>query len=270
MSTVLEKQKDKEEVSDKVREIYSFTVETKEKVKTTEVEERKNDKGEVEKVEVTKEIEAEVPYRIVLKQPNRREMEEAELEYSIEMSRCIKQGILTKAMLSKKYSDSGGLMAEEDAKNLSRMYMKFAELTTDLTRLTTKNNQTEADTKKIREKSGKLGEIRKEIVDMETGYASLFNHTADSRAANKAVTWYLLNLSYMRKNEEDELEPIFKGETFADKVDEYYRLEESGSELYHIISSKIATYISYWYYSAGAVTDEDFENLQRDLERDDE
>ena len=65
---------------------------------------------------------------------------------------------------------------------------------------------------------------------METNYASLFNHTADSRAANKAVTWYLLNLSYMRRDEEEEVEPIFKGETFSDKVDEYYRLEKSGSE----------------------------------------
>ena len=64
-----------------------------------------------------------------------------------------------------------------------------------------------------------------------------------------------------------EVEPIFKGETFSDKVDEYYRLEESGSELYHLISSKIATYISYWYYSAGAVTDKDFEKLQEDIDK---
>ena len=58
-------------------------------------------------------------------------------------------------------------------------------------------------------------------------------------------------------------------ETFQDKVDEYYRLEEAGSELYHLISSKIATYISYWYYSAGAVTEQDFNKLQKDIEEGD-
>ena len=97
----------------KLREVYSFTVDKVEKVKVTETEERKNEDGTTEEVEVTKEVEEPVPYRVIIKQPNRREMEEAELEYSIEMSKCIKQGILTKAMLSKKYSDSGGLMAEE-------------------------------------------------------------------------------------------------------------------------------------------------------------
>jgi hypothetical protein len=265
MTTVLENKK--EEKTDSIREIYSFTVEQTEKVKVTELEERENEGGTKEKVEITKEIDQAVPYRVILKQPNRREMEEAELEYSIEMSRCIKQGILTKAMLSKKYSDSGGLMAEEDAKDLSRLYMKFAELTNDLTRLTTKPSKTKREEEKISEQAGKLGEVRKQIVDMETSYASLFNHTADSRAANKAVTWYLLNLAYMRRDEEEGMEPIFKGETFQDKVDEYYRLEESGSELYHLISSKIATYISYWYYSAGAVTEKDFKQLQEDIEK---
>ncbi|MBN86367.1 MAG: hypothetical protein CL885_02455, partial [Dehalococcoidia bacterium] len=65
---------------------------------------------------------------------------------------------------------------------------------------------------------------------------------------------------------EDELTPIFKGETFQDKIDEYYRLEESGDEIYDLLASKLSTYMSYWYYSAGAVTDEDFEGLQRDMD----
>ena len=124
----------------------------------------------------------------------------------------------------------------------------------------------EKDKERIKKLSGRLGETRKEIVDMESNYASLFNHTADSRAQNKAVTWYLLNLSYLRRDNEDHTEPIFKGETFDDKIDEYYRLEEEGSELYDIISSRLATYISFWYYSAGAVTDDDFQNLQKDMD----
>ena len=59
---------------------------------------------------------------MILKEPNRRQIEEADMEYSIEMSQCVKRGILTKAMLAKKYSDSGGLLAEQDAKNLSKKY----------------------------------------------------------------------------------------------------------------------------------------------------
>ena len=129
-----------------------------------------------------------------------------------------------------------------------------------------KQKKTDKDVERIKKLSGQLGETRKEIVNMETNYASLFNHTADSRAQNKTVTWYLLNLSFLRRDNEESTEPIFKGETFQDKVDEYYRLEEEGSELYDIISSKLATYVSFWYYSAGATSGEDFENLQKDID----
>tara|TARA_Y100000004_G_scaffold49100_1_gene54061 strand:+ start:1777 stop:2592 length:816 start_codon:yes stop_codon:yes gene_type:complete len=265
---LLEKSSEAAEESDSpsIREVYSFTIEQNEKVKITETETRKNQDGEEEQVEVTKEVDQAVPYRIIIKQPNRREMEEAELEFSIEMSRCVKQGILTKAMLAKKYSDSGGLMPEEDAQALTRLYMKFGEYSNELGRLNTKSSKTAKDKEKVKDLSGKLGETRKEIVNVETNYASLFNHTADSRAANKAVTWYLLNLSYIRKDDEDDVEMIFKGDTFQDKIDEYYRLEEEGSEIYHTISGKLATYISYWYYSAGAVVSADFEKLQEDID----
>ena len=169
-------------------------------------------------------------------------------------------------MLAKKYSDSGGLMSEDDATALSRAYIKFGECTTELTRLTSKSSQTDKDKDKIKILSGRLAETRRGIVDMESSYASLFNHTADSRAANKAVMWYLVGLTYMRKDNDEETNPIFKGETFREKTDEYYRLEEEGSDLYHTISGRLATYVSYWYYSAGAVTDKDFEDLQENID----
>lgn len=266
---LLERKKKEEAAITSLKEVYSFTVEQTEKVKVTEVESRKTEDGNEEQVEVTKEVDQAVPYRIIIKQPNRREMEEAELEYSIEMSNCVKQGILTKAMLAKKYSDSGGLMPEEDAQALTRLYMKFGEYSNELGRLNTKSAKTKKDEEKVKDLSGKLGETRKEIVNVETNYASLFNHTADSRAANKAVTWYLLNLSYITKDESEVTEPLFKGESFEDKVDEYYRLEEEGSEIYYTISSKLATYVSYWYYSAGAVLAADFEKLQEDIDNGD-
>ena len=113
----------------KMREIYSFIFEKEEKVKRTETSTVKNpETGEEEEVSVTKEVSEKTPYRVIMKQPTRRQIEEAELEFSVEMSQCIKKGILTKAMLAKKYSDTGGLLAEEDAKALTKMYVKYGEL----------------------------------------------------------------------------------------------------------------------------------------------
>ena len=101
-----EKTKTMDETRKRLREIYSFTAEKEETVQQTETKEVAGKDGKKETVSITKDVVEKVPYRIILKQPNRRQIEEAELEYSVEMSNCIRKGILTKAMLAKKYSDT--------------------------------------------------------------------------------------------------------------------------------------------------------------------
>ena len=83
----------------------------------------KESRTEKEKTETT----------FVITQPTRRQMEGADMEFSIEMSKCVKEGILTKAMLLNKYSDAGGIMSEGDAKELAKMYGELAELQTKFT-----------------------------------------------------------------------------------------------------------------------------------------
>ena len=259
------KTKEPEKIDKGPRQIYSFTVEKRETVKETETKTQTGKDGKEQKVAVTTDVEKMIPYECIIRQPTRREMEEAELEYSIEMSKCIKRGILTKAMLAKKYSDTGGLLAEEDAKFLGSKYVEYGSLANEFQKLQLKKNKTEKDETRSGELSGQLLETRKEIIDMETTYAALFNHTADARAQNKAISWYMLHLSVIRKEGEDELTELFPGEDFDEKTEEYYRLEEAGDEIYDMVSGKLATFISYWYYSAGAVTESDFEDLDKDI-----
>jgi len=265
-----EKEKQTKTIDDtrkKLREIYSFTAEKEETVKKTETKTVKNPETKKnEEVSVTrKEVEA-VPYRIIIKEPNRRQIEDAELEYSVEMSSCIRKGILTKAMLAKKYSDTGGLLTEDDAKHLSGLYVKFGELSSEFQKINSKLKKTDKDKRRAVKISGEIALAKKEIVDIETAYSSLFNHTADNRAQNKVIQWYILNLSYIQKSDGDEVEPLFEGKTFEDKLDRYYELEEGDDALYNIVSGKIVTIVSFWYYSSGAVTREEIESLTEDEE----
>ena len=202
-----------------------------------------------------------------MKQPNRRQIEEAELEFSVEMSNCIKRGILTKAMLAKKYSDTGGLLAEEDAKALTKMYVEYGELSQEESeRLQIKNVKSEKDKEKISDISGKIAVLRKNIINVETSYSNLFNHTADMRAENKVIQWYILHLTFIQKGDEEEMTPLFEGNDFDDKLQRYYELEEEGDELYDLVGGKIAALYSFWYYSSGAVEKADFEKLDKDIE----
>ena len=188
------------------------------------------------------------------------------MEYSIEMSQCVKRGILTKAMLAKKYSDSGGLLAEEDAKTLTSKYADLSKLQTDFTRLNTKTTKKNPEENKTKEAEiiGKIAEVRREIVDMEPAYASLCNHTADTKAQNRVILWYVLNLTYVVRGEEDP-EEFFPGETFEEREQAYYDLDEAGDEHYNLIQAKIATFVSYWYFTSG-VTREELAQLDKDIE----
>ena len=91
--------------------LYQFTLD---KEVETEKESKRTNKKTGETTITKRKVKEKKPIEVQIKRPSRRELEEAELEYSIEMSRCIKRGILTKAMLAKKYSDTGGLFSEED------------------------------------------------------------------------------------------------------------------------------------------------------------
>ena len=261
-----EKKETMDDTRKKLREIYSFTAEKEETVQKTETKEGTGENGKKETLSITKDVTEAVPYRIILKQPNRRQIEEAELEYSVEMSNCIRKGILTKAMLAKKYSDTGGLLSEEDAQELSGLYLKFGEKSGEFQKLSAKTKPTDTDKKRMDKMSGEIALLRKEIVDMETSYSSLFNHTADTRAQNKAIQWYILYLTFIQKGDEEESTPLFEGENFEDKLDSYYSLEEDGDELYDLVSGKIATMISFWYYSSGAASRADLEQLDADIE----
>ena len=249
-----------------MKEIYSFDVEIETEVeRPTEKVVINKETGKEEKVTITKKFTETKPVRVIIKEPNRRQIEEADMEYSIEMSQCVKRGILTKAMLAKKYSDSGGMLAEDDAKHLTKKYGDLGKLQVDYTKISTKTKkQSKEDTAKIDKIIEKIAEIRRDIVDMETAYASLFNHTADTKAQNRVILWYILNLTYTADGEEDP-EAFFEGETFEEKEQKYYDFDENNDKLYNLIQGKLATFVSYWYFTTGAARG-DFDELNKDIE----
>jgi hypothetical protein len=249
-----------------MKEIYSFSVDVEREVQETVSKKRKNkDTKKMETVSVEETVKKPVPVRIVIKEPNRKDLEEADIEYSIEMSNCIRRGILTKAMLAKKYSDCGGLLTEEDAKLLTRRYGELGDLQNKYTRVSSKPKKTKIDETKQGELLGQMAETRREIVDMETSYSSLFNHTADSKAQNKVILWYVVHLSYYQEDEEDDIIPFFNADESSDKIDQYYEIDENGHEVFDLIKDKVAAIVSFWYFSSNA-SKEDYDSLSKDID----
>ncbi len=244
------------------KELYSFVVD-----KEVEKEEVtiKVDKKTKEETTVKKKVTAKVPVTIKLKKPSRRELEEAELEFSVEMSRCVKKGILTKAMLAKKYSDTGGLMSEDDAGSLVDSYKKVFDLQNEFSRLEIVQTKTEKQIARVEQITKELAETRRRIVEFESNYQSLFDHTADVKAQNRLILWYVIMLTYIQEEGDENPQPYFGRGDFEERLEEYYKKEESDDSVYFLIAKKAATILAFWFFNQ-ASDKESFDGLMAKIE----
>jgi myosin heavy subunit len=244
------------------KELYSFSVdrETEKEISST-----KKDKKTGDEIKVTKKVKTTEPLTIKLKKPSRRELEDAELEFSVEMSKCIKKGILTKAMLAKKYSDTGGLMSEDDAQELVDNYKKIFELQSEYSRLEIVQNKTEKQTSRVSEVAAELQVVRRKIVETESNYQSLFDHTADVKAQNRLILWYVIMLTHVQGADDEYPKPYFGIGDFDDKLEEYYKKEETDDSLYFLITKKAATIFAFWFFNQASDKDS-FDDLMKRVE----
>ena len=246
----------------KFKELYSFTVdkEVEKEVKSTTV-----NKKTKEETTVTKKVKEKTPITVKIKKPTRRDLEEAELEFSVEMSKCVKKGILTKAMLAKKYSDSGGLMSEDDAKSLVDSYKHIFDLQNEYARLEIIQNKTDKQVERVTEMSTELAKVRRQIVELESNYQSLFDHTADVKAQNRLILWYVVMLTYIQEEADDVEVPLFGKGDFDERLEKYYEKEESEDSLYFLIAKKAATVLAFWFFNQ-ASDKKSFDSLMEKLE----
>jgi hypothetical protein len=240
--------------------LYQFTIN-----KIAEIEEEKsetttNEQGESVTRTFKEKIKKELPVEIVIHQPTRKQIQEADMEFSIEMSKCIRNGILTKAMLLNKYNDTGGLISEADAKIMLNSADEIRELQAKLSILNLKpeSERDEEDKKKIEDLTSQILQKRKTLIEKETSYITLFNHTADIKAQNRAILWYVLNLSNYKDTSKKnaELEPLFAGKTFEAKEAAMHEYEENENEIYNKCYSKLASIVSYWFFTSAIDKDE--------------
>jgi hypothetical protein len=246
----------------KFKELYSFTVDKEVEKEVTSV---KQNKKTGEETKITKKVKEIAPISIKIKRPSRRDLEEAELEFSVEMSKCVKKGILTKAMLAKKYSDSGGLMSEDDAKSLVDAYKKIFDLQNEYSRLEIIQNKSDKQKERSEEIILSLSEVRRQIVEFESNYQSLFDHTSDVKAQNRLILWYVIMLTYIQEEADEEPIPYFGKGDFETKLEEYYKKEESDDSLYFLIAKKAATVLAFWFFNQ-ASDKESFDGLMKKLE----
>lgn len=236
--------------------------------KETEVEEveiTKNEKGE--EIKVIKKVKKELPFKFKILKPNRKLHEQAELVYAIKLSECVKAGLLTKPLLSKRYQNDGGAMSDPEKAEYTKLYLELFKLESDYERLLLKDNKTDEEHKLMESTLFDLANARRQIQQIEYNQSSLFDQTAENKARNHVIMWWILNLSFI-EDQEGKVDPLFGVGSFEEKLSKYDEIEENGDEFNLKAIRKLTYLLSFWYMGRAA-TSEEFKKVEEFYDKED-
>ncbi|MAH47461.1 hypothetical protein CMI37_16675 [Candidatus Pacearchaeota archaeon] len=239
--------------------LFDFTINREvEKERTTS---SKNKEGK--EVQTTEKYDETVPVKFFLKKPNRKLYDEAELFYGVKMSEGIKAGLLTRNLLAKRYEDDGGAFSETEKERYGQLYMDLYNKENEYQKL-----QLNLDNKSQDLKAGieqdlllEISDIRRELTDIENSQSNIFDQTAENRAKNQTIMWWVLSLAHWQEYEHNEANPFFGAGTYDEKLDQYDLFEDSDEEFHVEAIRKLAYFVSFWYMGR-ATSEEEFKSIE--------
>ena len=106
-----------------MKRIYEFTVNKEEEVSEDTVETKKDGT----EVTTSKKVKKEVPHKFFLRRPTRTMTDEAELYYGVKLAEGIKAGLLTKALLEKRFENDGGTRSDDENEQYEEIINKLQD-----------------------------------------------------------------------------------------------------------------------------------------------
>ena len=214
-----------------MKKLYEFVVPI---TKTVEKPIEKELDGK--KVTVLEKIEEQENKTYFIKRPSRSEYEEAELFHDIRFGHDVRSGVLTKSEIIKRFSNENV--------EIKRAYEAYTSKENELQRLLLLE-KTDANIARKEAIQQELLNLLIEIQNFELTKSSVFEHTAENRARNKTIFWWILNLAY--KLDEDKELALFEGETFDAKASYYDKLLETGTDYVKEVIQRFFYLIPAWY-----------------------
>jgi len=207
--------------------------------------------------------------KFAILKPNRRIREDGELFYAAETSRFAKAGVLPKAAWNTILSNGGGSISDDERELYGNLLLKFRDLSFELQSILIKgeSDRTESEKSRMNELMDELDTIRKEIQSFESSQISIFENTAEAKARNRTILWWVLNMSY--QYEGDGFKPIFNGESFNEKILKYDDFEDNQDKFEFMLGiiRRITYLITLWFLGR-AESAEDLEYFDKSFLKD--
>lgn len=197
--------------------------------------------------------EEEIP--VVFLKPDVDQQELAAHFFSQRFNEYVGEGFMTRAMMYKKLGDTNTKEQTDAIAKALQHHMEASRIIEFLN--SSPKKLTKAQKTKLTNAEEDFAESRKALVDYESHTRNQFAHTADKKAEDKLVEWYLFNCSFYEEKlgEKTSLFPVFKGDDFDAKrrlyltmADEDFESEDENliknKELFAASFEKLVTVIS--------------------------
>ena len=247
-----------------MRILNEFTIPKEEDVQETETSTNENG----EEVSTTKTVKKSVDKTFVVKKPSRALYDEAELFYGVKLAEGIKAGLLTRALLAKRFNNDGGILSDPEKEKFSKLYMSLFEKQARVTDIENKpkRDRTKEEEIELELILEELSASREQIQEFEMSQASLFDQTAENRARNKTILWWVLNLAYQKEG--DDYTEVFRGEDNDARLAHYDRYEEMEDDFIDEMLKRFSYVVSFWFITK-ADTKEELDVLLKTSEEQD-
>ena len=233
----------------------------KKKVESELSEKKKDEKGQ--EITITKKIKKVEISNFAILKPARRHYEGGEMCYAVKLSEGLKAGLLTKVQVQKRYENDGGILSDFQKKRSVELRNRIFSLEREYLGLSSSGKSlVEVDDSKL-EIVSQMNDVRAELYDIDNSQQYLFDQTAEVKARNKTILWWVLQLALKQSDKNpEEYVPIFDGEKDEDKFEQYDKMEDEEDIFSQELLKKFAYYVSYWYVSKITEKD-DFVRLEQ-------
>lgn len=212
-----------------------------------------------QKIQVTKDSKSIKPIKIAVLKPDRKKYKEADIFYAKTLSNYLKEGLLPHSLVSKRYTNDGGPLTDQEKKTINALREKYVELQEEYFGM--EGTLTEDQNKRRGQILSEMTEINQTVKEIKDSYSDIFNQTAEAKTRNDSIEWWVLNLSLIDEDGNGYKHLYGDGDVDS-RMNNLEKMESKNDSFFNEVIKKLSYFISFWYSSSNSITDKDFKSAE--------